>query len=123
PLAGMTTLEAEIGRRPSFVETEAALAEGFREAHRIDLEPDGLRPDEITRSESLAQEKYQSERWTRAGRGPVGGASREWRIRSRASIPRRRALPWERSCWTATRCCSCVEAKRRRKDDGASPGG
>jgi lipoate-protein ligase A len=46
PLAGMTTLEAELGRRPSFVETEAALAEGFRDAHGIDLQPDGLHPEE-----------------------------------------------------------------------------
>jgi len=76
PLAGMTTVEAEIGRRPTFVEAETALAEGFREAHRIDLRPDGLYPDEITRSDSLAREKYQSERWTRAGRVPVGTASR-----------------------------------------------
>src|SRR5262249_17611715 len=71
PLAGMTTLEAEIGRRPSFVETESALAEGFREAHRIDLQPDGLHPDEISRSESLAGEKSQAGRWRGAGRAPT----------------------------------------------------
>jgi len=76
PLAGMTTLEAELGRRPSFVETEAALAEGFRDAHGIDLQPDGLHPEETALAESLAREQYQSERWTRAGRAPVGVASR-----------------------------------------------
>ena len=76
PLAGMTTLEAEIGRRPSFVETEEALTEGFREAHRIDLQPDGLHPEEIALSESLAREQYQSDRWTRAGRATVDVASR-----------------------------------------------
>jgi lipoate-protein ligase A len=76
PLAGMTTLEAELGQRPSFVETAEALAWGFRDAHRLDLEPGGLRPDEIALAESLTRDKYQSERWTQVGPAPAGVASR-----------------------------------------------
>jgi lipoate-protein ligase A len=36
PLAGMTTLESALGKRPSFDEAAAALAEGFRRAHGLD---------------------------------------------------------------------------------------
>jgi lipoyl(octanoyl) transferase len=68
PLAGMTTLEAVLRRRPSFDETMTALAEGFREANRLELTPGGLGPDELERAESLVREKYSTERWTRAGR-------------------------------------------------------
>jgi len=68
PLAGMTTLEAVLHRRPSFDETMTALAEGFREANRLDLAPGGLAPAEMALAESLVREKYGTERWTRAGR-------------------------------------------------------
>jgi lipoate-protein ligase A len=68
PLVGMTTLEAVLHRRPSFDETMTALAEGFREAHGLDLAPGGLAPDEMELAESLVREKYGTERWTRAGR-------------------------------------------------------
>lgn len=68
PLAGMTTLEAVLHRRPSFDETMTALAEGFREANRLDLAPGGLAPAEMELAESLVHEKYGTERWTRAGR-------------------------------------------------------
>jgi lipoate-protein ligase A len=68
PLAGMTTLEAVLHRRPSFDETMAALAAGFREAHGLDLAPGGLAPDEMELAESLVRGKYGTERWTRAGR-------------------------------------------------------
>ncbi len=71
PLAGMTTLHAVLGRRPSFDETAAALGEGFRAAHGIDLSPGGLVPEEMELAESLVREKYGTDRWTRAGRAPV----------------------------------------------------
>ena len=68
PLAGMTTLEAVLGRRPGFDETMSALAEGFRTAHSLDLTPGGLDAAEVERAEALVREKYGTERWTRAGR-------------------------------------------------------
>jgi lipoate-protein ligase A len=70
PLAGMTTLEAVLGRRPSFMETADALAVGFRDAHGIDLAPGHLEPDEARLADSLAHEKYRTERWTRTRRDP-----------------------------------------------------
>ena len=68
PLAGMTTLQAVLGRRPSFDETAAALAEGFREAHGVELSPGGLAAGEVELAQSLVREKYGTERWTRSGR-------------------------------------------------------
>lgn len=68
PLAGMTTLQMVLGRRPSFAETMTALAEGFREAHGLELTAGGLAPEELERAESLVREKYGTERWTRSGR-------------------------------------------------------
>ena len=67
-LAGMTTLEAVLGRRPTFEATVAALAEGFRAVHGLTLEPGGLSPAEIALADELAREKYGSAEWTRAGR-------------------------------------------------------
>lgn len=68
PLAGMTTLEAVLHRRPAFAETVTALADGFREAHGLDLAPGGLAAREIEMAEALVREKYGTDRWTRAGR-------------------------------------------------------
>jgi lipoate-protein ligase A len=68
PLAGMTTLEAVLGRRPSFEETMTALAEGFRAVHGLELTPGGLATDEMELAESLVREKYGTDRWTRSGR-------------------------------------------------------
>lgn len=68
PLAGMTTLEAVLGRRPGFDETMTALTEGFREAHRLDLSPGGLAAEEMERAEALVRDKYATERWTSEGR-------------------------------------------------------
>ena len=71
PLRGMTTLEAVLGRRPSFDETVAALAEGFREAHRVTVVPGGLDPDEEESMRALVADKYGTDRWTRSGRVPL----------------------------------------------------
>jgi len=65
PLAGMTTLEAVLGRRPSFDETAEALAEGFRAAHGIELRPGGLSEQESKLLDSLTQDKYATDGWTR----------------------------------------------------------
>ena len=70
PLAGMTTLETALGRRPSFDETAAALAEGFRSAHGLALEPGGLSEEEATLAARLERDKYATDDWTRAGRAP-----------------------------------------------------
>jgi lipoate-protein ligase A len=68
PLQGMTTLEAVLGRRPSFEETAEAVRQGFWEAHRVKLQAGGLAPDECEAMEALARDKYGTEAWTRFGR-------------------------------------------------------
>jgi lipoate-protein ligase A len=70
PLRGMTTLEAVLGRRPSFDETVAALAEGFRAAHDVTVVPGGLEPDEEESMRALVADKYGTDQWTRSGRVP-----------------------------------------------------
>ncbi len=70
PLAGMTTLESALGRRPSFDETAAALVEGFRRAHGLALEPGGLSEEEAALAAILERDKYATDGWTRAGRAP-----------------------------------------------------
>jgi lipoate-protein ligase A len=71
PLAGMTTLEAVLGRRPGFDETMTALAEGFRAVHGLELTLGGLAAEEMELAGSLVSEKYGTDRWTRSGRAPV----------------------------------------------------
>jgi len=68
PLAGMTTLETVLGRRPSFGATVTALAEGFRAVHGLTLQPGGLTDAEVALADALARDKYGSADWTRAGR-------------------------------------------------------
>jgi len=68
PLRGMTTLEAVLGRRPSFAETIDALGAGFRDAQGIKLRPGGLDREEQELMTSLARDKYATEEWTRSGR-------------------------------------------------------
>lgn len=70
PLADMTTLEAVLGRRPSFDAVAEALAEGFRVAHALTLEPGGLSGEETGLAARLEREKYTTDDWTRAGRAP-----------------------------------------------------
>jgi lipoate-protein ligase A len=71
PLRGMTTLEAVLGRRPSFDETVTALAEGFREAHGVTVVPGGLEPGEEEAMRALVADKYGTDQWTRSGRVPL----------------------------------------------------
>jgi lipoate-protein ligase A len=70
PLADMTTLEAVLGRRPPFDEAATALADGFRAAHGLTLEPGGLSEEEAALAGMLERDKYASDGWTRAGRAP-----------------------------------------------------
>ncbi len=63
PLAGMTTIEQAIGRRPDFDETAAALTEGFTSAHGIELRPDGLTEREERLVDRLVREKYGTADW------------------------------------------------------------
>ena len=74
PLRGMTTLEAVLGRRPSFDETVAALCEGFRGAPGIELAPGGLDGGEQALMADLARDKYGAEAWTRDGVDPRAAA-------------------------------------------------
>jgi lipoate-protein ligase A len=71
PLAGMTTVEAAIGRRPTFGETAQALARGFRAAHDLELRPGDLSADERALVDALVGEKYGTDEWTRRGRVPA----------------------------------------------------
>lgn len=70
PLGTMTTLEAALGRRPSFDEVAAALGAAFEEEHGLRLKPDGLTTDETARVEALVRERYASQDWL-AGRAWV----------------------------------------------------
>ena len=71
PLKGMTTLEAVLGRRPSFRETAEALTRGFVETHGLDLRQGDLDPDEAALAEVLTRDKYATDPWTRAGHAPA----------------------------------------------------
>jgi lipoate-protein ligase A len=92
PLAGMTTLETVLGRRPGFDETMTALADGFREAHGLELSPGGLTAEEMERADALARDKYATECWTHSGRAltvttPHPALSREGSGRSAILAP------------------------------------
>ncbi|MBI4560556.1 MAG: lipoate--protein ligase family protein [Candidatus Rokubacteria bacterium] len=63
-LAGMTTLEAELGRSPGFDEVVAALVSGFRESSRLTLAASGMLPEEEQTTERLVRERYATEAWT-----------------------------------------------------------
>lgn len=71
PLAWMTTLELELGRRPTFEETVTALAAGFSEAWGLALAPGELLPEERRLMTQLAQEKYATDAWMIESRSPV----------------------------------------------------
>jgi lipoyl(octanoyl) transferase len=67
PLGTMTTLEATLGRRPSFEHVASALAAAFEEEHGLALKPDGLTAEEMARVEALVRDRYASDAWL-AGR-------------------------------------------------------
>jgi lipoate-protein ligase A len=68
PLGGMTTLEAVLGRRPTFAEVAEKLAEGMASAHGIEIAPGGLSEREMAVAAGLVDGKYGAAEWTRAGR-------------------------------------------------------
>jgi lipoate-protein ligase A len=67
PLASMTTIEAALGRRPSFAEVAAALAGAFADVHGLDLRPGDLGEAERRLAEDLARDKYAARDWTERG--------------------------------------------------------
>jgi lipoate-protein ligase A len=68
PLAGMTTIEATLGRRPAFDEVVRALARGFELAHEIRLERGAATAAERATAAALTAAKYATAAWTRTGR-------------------------------------------------------
>ncbi len=62
-LATMTTIEAALGRRPSFDAVAEALAAAFETEHGISLKPGGLDGDEVARVEALVRDRYGTEAW------------------------------------------------------------
>lgn len=70
PLRGMTTLEAVLGRRPTFDDAVAAIVEGFAEVCGVAPKPGGLDADEDEAMRALTHDKYASDEWTQTGRLP-----------------------------------------------------
>lgn len=66
PLATLTTLQAAIGRRPSFDEVANALATAFAEEHGLDLQPGGLSAAEAALVAALVTDRYASPAWLAA---------------------------------------------------------
>ena len=87
PLSTLTTLEAALGRRPSFAEVAGALAEAFETEHGLCLKPDGLSSDELEATGKLVREKYAADEWL--GRAePSGSISAHPRLRPGSRTPR-----------------------------------
>jgi lipoate-protein ligase A len=63
PMAALTTLEAALGRRPTFEETARALETAFADEHGLELRPGGLSAPEESLVDRLVAEKYASDAW------------------------------------------------------------
>jgi lipoate-protein ligase A len=72
PLSTMTTLEATLGRRPSFEACAQTLARAFEVEHGLDLRPGGLTPQEEREVERLVSERYATEAWLQQEDAPAG---------------------------------------------------
>ncbi|MBI2204945.1 MAG: lipoate--protein ligase family protein [Candidatus Rokubacteria bacterium] len=72
PLSTMTSLEASLGRRPSFDECAAALRSGFETEHGLDLQPGGLDEEEMRAVERLVTERYGTVAWLQSEDRPRG---------------------------------------------------
>jgi lipoate-protein ligase A len=59
----MTTLEAALGRRPTFEEVTDALGAAFETEHGLMLRPGGLSMEEHALVERLVADKYASDVW------------------------------------------------------------
>ncbi len=67
-----TDLSEAMGREPDVMEIEGALAEGFRRALGIVLEPGALSVEEEALSIALETDKYASPEWTQVGQAKEG---------------------------------------------------
>ena len=63
PMASLTTLEAALGRRPTFEEVADALGAAFGAEHGLTLRPGGLSRAEHVLVERLVADKYASDAW------------------------------------------------------------
>lgn len=72
PLRTMTSLEAALGRRPSFDECAAALREGFEKEHDIAVVPCGLDEDEMRIVDRLVSDRYATDAWLHSAGTPRG---------------------------------------------------
>jgi lipoyl(octanoyl) transferase len=63
PLAPLTTLEAALGRRPSFEDVARALTTAFETEHGLVLKPGGLTAEEMGRVDALVADKYATAAW------------------------------------------------------------
>ena len=63
PMASLTTLEAALGRRPTFEEVADALGAAFEAEHRLTLRPGGLSDEEHALVERLVADKYATSAW------------------------------------------------------------
>ena len=63
PMASLTTLEAALGRRPTFEEVAGALETAFEREHGVVLSPGGLSETEQMLVERLVADKYASDAW------------------------------------------------------------
>lgn len=63
PLAMLTTLEAALGRRPTWEECARAVAEAFEAEHRLTLQPGGLTAEEVPEVDRLVRERYGTDTW------------------------------------------------------------
>jgi lipoyl(octanoyl) transferase len=63
PMASLTTLEAALGRRPTFEEVADALGAAFEAEHGLTLRAGGLSPAEVELVERLIAEKYATDGW------------------------------------------------------------
>lgn len=61
---GVTSIKAELGRKPEFSEVAEALKLGFEEALGVKLVPQALTEKEISLAEKLRREKYATREWT-----------------------------------------------------------
>jgi lipoate-protein ligase A len=66
PMSSLTTLEAALGRRPTFEDVAGALESAFEAEHGLVLRPGGLSDDEAADVERLVGEKYATAAWLEA---------------------------------------------------------
>ena len=63
PLGSMATLEAALGRRPTFEQVAEALGAAFEAEHGLTLRPGGLSQSEHALVERLAADRYMTDAW------------------------------------------------------------